>query len=157
MWQRIQTIFIVIAIAACVACLCLPIATISPEALPLPEGNDTVMNLYTLKADGSKEFTICGIVCFTLLLFACSFGAISIFTFKKRKLQALLCMVSAMFTLAWIAVYGISIFAGIVDFGGNAKPAYAACFPVVAFILFLLARRAILKDEALVRAADRIR
>ncbi len=34
---------------------------------------------------------------------------------------------------------------------------FAACLPLIAFILLWLARHAILADEALVRAADRIR
>ena len=40
---------------------------------------------------------------------------------------------------------------------GTFKPGFALILPAVSLILYVMARKAILADEALVRAADRIR
>lgn len=154
MWQRIQTIYLALAIIACVVCLCLPIAKIVPEDLA---NSSEVFNLWTIGPDDTKAFPVCNIIGFVVLLFTCTMGTYSIFLFKNRKLQATICMLCIVMLVVWVALFCVSAFSGLIDNGGDMKPAFAAGMPIVAMILFFLARKAILKDEALVRSMDRIR
>jgi hypothetical protein len=57
--------------------------------------------------------------------------------------------------IGWYVVYGV--FSQVLMTGFDFHIKFAACLPLVAFILLWLARHSILADEALVRAADRIR
>jgi len=154
MWQRIQTVYLVVAIIACVVCMCLPVAAIVPAELG---ASDSLYNLLTIKADGGTDFTIYNVLASAFMLCACTDGTIAIFLYKKRKTQALLCVSALVAIVFWIALWGVYGYAGLADFTGEFKPSFAACLPVVALILFFLARKAILKDDALVRSMDRIR
>lgn len=154
MWQRIQTIYLVLAVAFCAVCLCLPIAHIATEDTLT---QSTVFNLWTVAPDGTKTLPALNIVGFVILLFTCTMGSCTIGLFRNRKLQASLCMLCIVDMIIWIGLFCVNAFSGLIDNGGEMKPAYAACFPFVAMIFFFLARKAILKDEALVRSMDRIR
>jgi len=78
---------------------------------------------------------------------------LSVFLFKKRILQARLCLLSIVIQLVLVGYYGVQLFVGV---------AYLLTYFVfgvslVSILLLFLARSAILKDEALVRSVDRIR
>ncbi len=154
MWQRIQTVYLALAVIACAICLCLPVANIIPEDMA---ASSIVYNLWTIAPDGTKTLPALNIVNFVILLFTCTMGSCTIGLFKNRKLQASLCMLCIVDMIVWIALFCVNAFSGLIDNGGEMKPAFAACLPIVAMILFFLARKAILKDEALVRSMDRIR
>lgn len=73
--------------------------------------------------------------------------AATIFLYTRRPLQARLCLVALLTIFAWyIALAAVQGYARTVD-----------ALPAVEAILIVLARKAILRDEKLVRAADRIR
>lgn len=78
---------------------------------------------------------------------------LSVFLFKKRMLQARLCLLSIVIQLVLVGYFGVQLFVGVV------YPLTYFVFGVSLACIFLLflARRAILKDEALVRSVDRIR
>lgn len=78
---------------------------------------------------------------------------LSVFLFKKRMLQARLCLLSIVIQLVLVGYYGVQLFAGV------SYPLTYFVFGVslASILLLFLARRAILKDEALVRSVDRIR
>lgn len=153
MWQRIQTVYLVLATICCLACLSLPVAT-SPTTDMMPDS--IVYNLFIVLPDGSREWSLFSHESF-LLIMSCTMATIAIFTYKNRKLQAVECALGITFTLIWNVIYGVWAFSRLVIPVGAMIPSFAACLPLVALILFVLARKAILKDEALVRAADRIR
>ena len=78
---------------------------------------------------------------------------LSVFLFKKRILQARLCLLSIVIQLVLVGYYGVQLFVGV---------AYLLTYFVfgvslVSILLLFLARSAILKDEVLVRSVDRIR
>lgn len=154
MWQRIQTVYLVLAIIACVVCMCLPIANIVPEELA---ASSAVYNLCVLAPDGSWDFNEFNALASVFMLAVCTDGAIAIFTYKKRKVQATFCLSAIGAIIIWAAIWCVYGFSGMVEITGDFKPAFAAGLPIVAIILFFLARKAILKDEALVRSMDRIR
>jgi hypothetical protein len=78
---------------------------------------------------------------------------LSIFLFKKRMLQARLCLLSIVIQLVLVGYYGVQLFFEV------AYPLtyFVFGFSLASILLLFLARRAILKDEALVRSVDRIR
>ena len=82
---------------------------------------------------------------------------VDIFLYKKRILQARLNIFTVMFCLGWYGVVAIYIWQAKLAQGVEWYIQPWACIPLVCMILTLMATRRILKDEALVRAADRIR
>ena len=82
---------------------------------------------------------------------------VDIFLFKKRLLQARLNIFSVMFCLGWYGVVAIYIWQAKLAQGVEWYIQPWACIPLICMVLTLMATRRILKDEALVRAADRIR
>ena len=71
----------------------------------------------------------------------------TIFLYTKRMLQANLCLVALLTVFAWYI--GLAVLQGYVDTVDG--------LPMVEAILIFLARKGIIHDEKLVRAADRIR
>ena len=73
--------------------------------------------------------------------------------FKKRILQAKLCFLNILLLILMFFVYITSLNFSK-SFGFNES---VSILSIISIVLLWLARRAILKDEALVRAVDRIR
>ncbi len=90
---------------------------------------------------------------FIIQMFASAVCLINIFLYKNRPRQAALCLVSIIANFAWYILLAVFIKQG----QQPAELPWTACLPIIAAILCFLARRAILADEKLVRAADRIR
>lgn len=153
MWQRIQSVYLFLALIATTTCLSLPLCVFEPVGM----GGSTVMyNLWKITPEGTADFSVWPL--FVLLLITCPICLVTIFLFKNRKLQAKLCVVNIILNILWLA-YGAFII-----FGEKANPecggiklAFGACLPIVAIILYALARHSINKDEKLVRSMDRIR
>lgn len=98
---------------------------------------------------------IVAVVCFVLRLewidvlqlATAGVAAVTIFLYRKRLLQARLCVVAIILILAW--------YVGIAALKGSVEMVDA--LPMVEAIFLVLARKGIISDEKLVRAADRIR
>lgn len=91
---------------------------------------------------------------------------VDIFLFKRRLLQARVNVVNVVLCVGYYALLALYIaFAvkgyepvdNVVLTGADWYPTLWASIPLVNMILTLMATRRILKDEALVRAADRLR
>ena len=98
---------------------------------------------------------ILAIVCFflrlewidALLVLSAILSAVTIFLYRKRVVQAHLCVANLGCILAWyIALASLEGEAGIPE-----------SLPMVSALLVFLARKGILRDEKLVRSLDRIR
>lgn len=123
MWQRKQTVFLLLAV---------------------------ILGVVTL----STRFYSWAM--FIILLLASSIDLLTIFIYKQRMRQAALCVVSLFVYIAW--------YVALIVYSKQTAPDAAAfhlswetVLPMVAAILTLMARKAIIADEKLVRAADRIR
>lgn len=153
MIQRIQTIYLLVALLLTAFCLCVPVATFEPVGM----GGDAEMyNLWMNMADGTRAFTPWPL--FAILLLTCPLSVFAIFSYKNRKLQAGLCLWCFLLDLVWIGVYSIMFYLKAADTGvkmGNIV--FGACLPFFAAVLFFLARRGVKKDEKLIRDMDRIR
>ena len=153
MWQRIQTVYLLLALIATLVCLCNPLGQFIPEGM----GGSTVMfNLWNVMPDGTRDFG--GVwPLFVLLLLTCPLNLWAIVAFKNRKLQVRLCTICVILIFLWVC-YGIGIIHGQnVGFESKFRYAFTAALPLVAFVFYMLARRGIIKDEKLVRSMDHIR
>ena len=94
---------------------------------------------------------------FLLSLVASSLSIFTIFKFKRRPLQARLCVLATVLFLLWYpAVLLVNKFMMPSGLQFDIVNIWGA-LPIVCAILCLLARKGIMDDERLVRAADRIR
>jgi hypothetical protein len=150
MIQRKQTVFLFLALLATIACLCLPVGSFEPQGMGT---ENQLMNLWINETNGGRNFSVWAL--FAILLVTCPINTFAIFDYRNRKRQARFCMFSMLMIIGWYIVYGV--FSQVLIPGFTFHVGFAACLPLIAFILLWLARHSILADEALVRAADRIR
>ncbi len=149
MIQRKQTIYLLLALAALIVCLCLPIGRLTSTTL----GAETLvynLGLYTNTGVSVHPILFVDIVVVATLSF------INIFLYNKRKLQMRICVVSIILCLVWYAYYAfmvLSMFKGI----GAVSISFAVCLPFVAIVMLVLARSGIKADEELIKSMSRIR
>lgn len=151
MIQRIQSIYLLIAVVVNIVCLCLQIGSfISNDMITA-----NVYNLWTVNAiDGSRVFNTWPL--FAILIFSSAIGIYTIFMYSNRIVQARFCVFNSLLIIGWYILY--AVFAHVLANNGEQfSPAFAAILPIVSLIGFILARRGIIHDEKMVRAADRIR
>lgn len=150
MIQRKQTVFLFLALLATIACLCLPVGSFEPQGMGT---ENQLMNLWINETNGGRNFSVWAL--FAILLVTCPINTFAIFDYHNRKRQARFCVFSMLMIIGWYIVYGV--FSQVLMPGFTFHVEFAASLPLIAFILLWLARHSILADEALVRAADRIR
>ena len=149
MIQRIQTLYLLAIVALGIALIWQPVVQ-----LITPEGTD--LQVWELSALGGAPIQgLWGLLVTTILIPV--LALVDIFLFKKRLLQARLNIFLAMLCLGYYGVLAIYIWQAKLALGVEWHILPWASFPLVCFVLTLMATRRILKDEALVRAADRIR
>jgi len=149
MIQRVQTLYLLAVVALGIALIWLPVLQ-----LVTPEEAD--LQVYELSALGGAPLQgIWGLLVTTILIPV--LALIDIFLYKKRILQARLNIFLVMLCLGYYGVLAIYIWQAKLALGVEWHLMPWASFPLVCLVLTLMATRAILKDEALVRAADRIR
>ena len=152
MIQRKQTLFLLLALILTIVCLCLPLGNfISGDTIG---EKSTMYNLWISRPNGSHDFSVWAL--FAIQLITCPISLIAIFTYRNRIAQGRYCMFNILLCLGWYAVFAVMLFT-IKDMSHDFTPSLTTVFPAISIILYLMARKAILADEALVRSADRIR
>lgn len=146
MIQRIQTLYLLAIVALGIALIWLPVLE-----LVTPEGQ-----VYELTALGGAPLKgLWGLTLTTVLIPVMAF--VDIFLYKKRLLQARLNIFSVMLCIGYYGVLAIYVWLAKMSMTIDWYITIWASFPLICMVLTLMATRRILKDEALVRAADRIR
>jgi len=150
MIQRIQTLYLFVVVVLGVMLIWLPVVQfVSPvEAEELQVWELTALG-------GAPLQGLWGLLVATLLIPV--LALVDIFLYNKRILQARLNIFSVMLCLGWYGVLAIYIWLAKMSLGLEWHIMPCASIPLVCMILTIMATRRILKDEALVRAADRIR
>ena len=150
MIQRIQTIYLLVVVALGITLLFMPVVQfVSPE-------DAAELHVFELSAlGGAPLHGIWGLTLTTALIPL--LALVDIFLYRKRILQARLNIFTVMLCLGYYGVLAIYIWLAKMSMGLEWHLIPWASIPLVCMILTLMATRAILKDEALVRAADRIR
>lgn len=158
MIQRIQTLYLtLVVILGTLLCFFAPVSFVSAEH------SDTFRNM-TMSFAGIYDVTnttaiklmntiSLGIISVVIPLIA----LIDIFLFRKRIIQARVNVINVILCLGWYAMLAIYIWFAKMNFYVEWYITPWAAIPLVNMILILMATRAILKDEALVRAAYRLR
>lgn len=149
MIQRKQTIYLLIAVVLGLICLCSPIGRFGGESLNTAvEYNLWLANQVT----GQKFFSTWPL--FAILVLSTALGICSIFMYHNRISQSRICTFAIMLLVGWYLVYAVlSKLLGM----GVFTPSWQAFLPALSIVLYFMSRKAILADERLVRAADRIR
>lgn len=161
MIQRIQTLYLLAIVALGITLCFVPVLQlVTPEEA-------AELHIYELSASGLEEITgercqpdvslqgLWGLMLTTVLIPL--LALVDIFLFKKRILQARLNIFLAMLCLGYYGVLALYVWLAKISLGVEWHIIPWASIPLICFVLTLMATRAILKDEALVRAADRIR
>ena len=150
MIQRIQTLYLLAVVALGVALIWLPVIQfVTPEEA-------AELQIWELSALGGVPLQgWWGLSVATMLIPV--LALVDIFLFKKRLVQARLNIFTVLLCLGYYGVLAIYIWQAKLALGVDWHILPWASFPLICMILTLMATRAILKDEALVRAADRIR
>ncbi|MDG5800223.1 DUF4293 domain-containing protein [Marinilabiliaceae bacterium ANBcel2] len=152
MIQRIQTIYLIIALALTSALFFIDMADIAGP------GEFYNLNFKGVADTADENMLITTIPALTILLSVTTFLLfISIFLYKKRMIQIRVCALN----MALLPGTSLMIFYTGRSFASElgAEIAYniTLVLPLIAAIFVFLAIRAIGKDEALVRSLDRIR
>lgn len=150
MIQRIQTIYLLVVVALGIALVFLPVLQlVTPEEA-------AELQVYELSALGGAPLEgIWGLTLTTVLIPL--LALVDIFLYRNRILQARLNIFTVMLCLGWYGVVAIYVWQAKLALGVEWHILPWASFPLVCMVLTMMATRRILRDEALVRAADRIR
>ena len=153
MLQRIQTIYLLIADILIATLFFFRFAEISSSKEIFSAG---IQGIYL---DGTHQPQL--ILHNWLLLILWSITPIllfvTIFLFKKRKLQLKLSLVSLFLTLCLEGVLFLEMWLGAQRLSGHFSLTPYFLMPIIAMIFIYLAIRAIKNDELLIRSVDRIR
>lgn len=152
MIQRIQTIYLLLVVALGITLCFVPVVQL---VTPEEAAELHIWNLVAAQFSTAPIKGLFGLLVATALIPA--LALIDIFLFKKRLLQARLNIFTVMMCLGYYGVLAIYIWQAKLALGVDWHILPWASIPLVCMVLTLMATRRILKDEALVRAADRIR
>ena len=156
MWQRIQTLYLFIAI--CINALFFAFGLVKASM-------DSILNRLATVLPGGEGQDETTLYASSLVLIVCLcsilLSAVIIFLYKKRQLQIKLGQLNLLVQVALI----VSIFTSIdslaatleLSEGFEIEYRFGTYLSLIPIVFIYLAIRAIKKDEALVRAADRIR
>jgi hypothetical protein len=140
------------AVVLSIVCLSMQIGEASSDGLVVARE----YNLWITNSNGEHSFVTFPL--FVVLLLSSALGFCSIFLYRNRMLQARICIFNMLLLVGWYVLF--AVYAQVVGYS-ESQSAFAvllpASFPAVAVILYFMARKSIIKDEKLVRAADRIR
>lgn len=151
MIQRIQTLFLLLAVAMIISMFNFPLAHFVTET-----GDIHVLKVTGLFTwDGTRQTTTLPL----LILFGLSGGLLlwDIFLFKRRVLQMRVAMYVILILLGGTGLVVYYIWMGQKELQADWTLKAAFVFPVVAAVFTYLAFRNIRKDEFLVKAYERIR
>lgn len=150
MWQRKQTVFLLLAVVAVIGCLLMPVGGLTPPTLG-PEARLTCLGWTGTAVEGHAP-------AFPLAIAASLVGIIAIAAivlYRDMKLQMRLCSWAMALCVLWYVYYAFVWYSWAAE--GTMHVRFASCLPLVACILLWMARRGVRHDYDLVRSADRIR
>ncbi len=164
MIQRIQSLYLLFIVILGTLLFFVPVI----QFTTMPD--EPVQRMFELGAVGMDEITpdmenlyldtltlkgIWGLTLTTVLIPL--LALLDIFMYRRRILQARLNIFLALLCLGYYGILYVYIWFAQMNFNLDWNLYFWACIPLICFVLTLGATRRILKDEALVRAADRIR
>ncbi|HNV95687.1 MAG TPA: DUF4293 family protein [Bacteroidales bacterium] len=149
MIQRIQTLFLLIALVLEAVLFFQPLAVLQLDDATFYE---IFVKGYVFNNQIQYSFSLLIFTFITLLL-----NLIIIFLYKKRILQMRLAIYNTILLIGLQGVIAYTIYATSDNLNAEIFLQYAAILPIIIAILHLIAFKYIKRDEELVRSADRIR
>ncbi|MBT1697243.1 DUF4293 family protein [Fulvivirgaceae bacterium PWU4] len=154
MWQRIQTVFLAVAVISLVVTIFLPIWVYQDAS---GQSHQLYALHYTIVQNGERTTQYFPYALTAILAIASiTLAVISIRSFKNRLLQMKLGALNSLFMAGTIASAVIFSNQFIKNFQGG-QYGLGLWLPGIAVICNLLANRFIRRDEKLVRDSDRLR
>lgn len=152
MIQRIQTVYLALALVL------FGLATFLPLAEVAEAGNLFTFSVKGLVNVGSGEVVYSGLPLLALAILVLAINLFVIFNFKKRVRQMRMALFNIFLMLGFLGVSFVFLRMSVRGMT-EAVTAYKIfmVFPAISAIFNYLAIRAIGKDEALIRSIDRIR
>jgi len=156
MWQRIQTVFLVIVVLAMIATVFFPIWVFQPGT---ENAHELYALHYTVKENGVAKtqyfpYSITAI----LAIASATLAFVSIGKYKNRLLQRKIGALNSVFMAVTVAI-GFYFANQLIRTHDILGQQYSLGFylPIVAVIANFVANRFIMRDEKLVRDSDRLR
>jgi len=153
MIQRIQTLYLLVALLIIESLFFVPIGEVVVET----QNYKLMFNGFFQIIENSTELVQQTYALMILIPLIGLLNIIAILLFKKRTLQLRITMYNTilMFSLSGMAVY--ILYRAFSSYDAVILPNISIVFPVIAGILNFLAFRQIRKDDALVKSMNRIR
>lgn len=159
MVQRIQTLYLLLVI------VCGVLLAVFPPVTFLTSSLENEQHLYEMTFTGIQDISVGEVPVTVMNTVSLSIIAIiipllalvDIFLFRKRILQARLNVVNILLCVGYYAILAVYIWFAKMNLYVDWHLTVWAGLPLVSIVLLFMAIRAILRDEALVRAADRLR
>ena len=166
MIQRIQSLFLFLVIALGVTLFFLPVIQFSTP------DDSAAQRMFELGAKGLTEITtdynpsaeslpavelkgVWGLTLTTVLIPV--LALVILLLYKKRLLQVRLSLFLVMLCIGYYGILFMYVWFGRHNVAADWDILFGACVPLLCLVLTMMAIRKILKDEALVRSADRLR
>ena len=151
MIQRIQSVYLFLAGLVLAFTFCMPLVNFSNA-----EGAAGTMYAATIVgADGNVVSHPFGVLTFTIVSILLAFA--TIFLYKNRRRQIMMTnILLVLILLVYVTVIAYSM-AFNAKHDATMAGSYGAIFPLASYVLGWLARRAIRKDEELIRSTERFR
>ena len=154
MFQRIQTLFIIISLAMWIVLGYYPIAAVFDSSVIY---HLKINGIYIQKAETMEMYS----KIYPLLIIysvAAVIQLFSLFLFKRRTLQMRFCIYTALLQAGFMILVLYYVFQAVPsETPANVSWNYPAIIPVCSVILTLIAYRYILRDYRLIKSVDRIR
>ena len=143
MIQRIQSVYLLLALIAAVLLFFIPIADLTNEVGTFKEYLYLSKEVYFMLMAGFSGFL----------------SLITIFLFKNRRIQIILCFINILLTAALMFTIIMNIENTSDNYPADVEGSYTwgTFIPFLIIIFVSLALRAIKNDERLVRSMDRLR
>lgn len=152
MIQRIQSLYLLLVTALSVAVLFLPLGFLKTPTEMYEYTAFSIQKLLTGEVYALPIWILAAV-----LILAAALSLVSIFFYKKRKIQIRLCIFHGLIQVLFYVIYAVFLFMFIGKTGAANSASFGMSLPLISIILDLLAVNAIRKDEALVKSWDRIR
>ncbi|MFN8254873.1 MAG: DUF4293 domain-containing protein [Bacteroidales bacterium] len=154
MIQRIQSVYLLLAVIAVSLLFFMPIADL------LTNANQVFMfryrGLYEIK-DAKEILYMTSYPLAILLTLNVIISLITIFKYKNRPLQMRLCILNIIFLLVSVILGYIFIYITFAKLNPMVHFKISAVMPLVAAVFTFMAYKGIQKDDKLVKSVDRIR
>ncbi len=159
MIQRIQTLYLtIVVILGTLLCFFPPISFVSPEnAEQYRQLTMTFIGITDITNPQDPEMLMNTVSLSIISVVIPLIALVNIFLFKKRIVQARINVVNVVLCLGWYAILAVYVWFAVQNQNVEWYITPWAAIPLINIVLTLMSTRAILKDEALVRAADRLR